>query len=538
MKPLFSLTTVTAIALAGFFHSTASAQAPVEGAAGQWPMASGPNGTNVTTTEQVVPTTWSVSRGENVLWRTELPEAGLSGVAVWKDKVFLTTNKPLPDGTADGAAEGSDIVGYCLDAESGDIQWSVTIPSPRVRPFSSLFTDASTPTPVTDGKHVWFVNAGGMMACYDMAGAKVWQRPFEARSRHNAKQCQPILIDSQLLYVMMRESDDPLAKPMKAKVGDRNSSPKDWPWTYIRAFDSLTSKPLWVESSGTSVHNTPRIGYVGGKPVVYHMRGGGHRPPEAPSGFSLSLAGGEEAGKCLWSYDVRGSFAYTVSQFDENHAYGIDQGNLLKLEAKSGKLIEQFPLFTKADIHLWDEDTQKYTVHLNKPFSVVVRKFKACPTNESPILVGKYFLFLTHEGHCVGRVDTENGKVEYLQVPVQVVREAGKKDQTLWRKHLPSRAVNSRGIDTAADKRAQGDGWGHVSNGAPIAVNQYVYFPTMLGMTYVVDASRPVFDASALVSINDLGPAKTTWSLSGLSYAGGSIYQRGLKEVVRIRGGK
>lgn len=514
----------------------AEAQFPTKEAAGQWPMAAGPNGNHTTTSKAEVPTQWSVSREENIVWRTTLPEAGLSGIAIWGNHLFLTTNKPLPEGTADGVAEGSDIVGHCLDAQTGEIKWSVTIPGSRKRPFSSLFTDATTPTPVTDGKHVWFINAAGTMACYTHNGEQVWQRPFEARSRHNAKQCQPILVDGQLLYVMMRDSDDPLAKPMLAKPGDRKSAAGKWPWTYIRAFDSLSGKPLWVEESGTSIHNTPRLCLVEGKPVIYHMRGGGHRPPETPYGVSLSSAGGEDAGACLWSYEAKRPAVYTVSQCNGQHAFAIDEGELLKIDIRNGKVEERFPLFDKADIRLWDKQAEKYVEHLAKDFSVVTEKFKKEPTNHTPILVGKYFLFLTHEGHCIGRVNTENGKVEYIQAPIQVLRELGKEDQLLWKSHIPARAENARGIETSSDKRSLGNGWGHVTCGAPIAVNQYVYFPTMIGMTYVVDATRPVFDAKALVAINDLGPASITWSLSGPSFADGSIFHRGLKEVVRVGG--
>jgi hypothetical protein len=37
---------------------------------------------------------WSVARGEGILWRTTLPETGQGGIAVWGDRVFLTTLKP------------------------------------------------------------------------------------------------------------------------------------------------------------------------------------------------------------------------------------------------------------------------------------------------------------------------------------------------------------------------------------------------------------------------------------------------------------
>ena len=141
---------------------------------------------------------------------------------------------------------------------------------------------------------------------------------------------------------------------------------------------------------------------------------------------------------------------------------------------------------------------------------------------------------MSHEGHMIGRVNIETGHVEYLQVPLQAVRVRDGSEQLLWDHHIPADTQNSRGIDTAADRRAKGDGWGHVTAASPVAVNNLVYFSTMLGTVYVIDASADQFDADALVSVNDLGPAGKTWSLSSLSYADGRLYHRGLKRLVCI----
>ncbi|EDM28240.1 hypothetical protein LNTAR_12826 [Lentisphaera araneosa HTCC2155] len=63
--------------------------------ANSWPMSGGPEGNWQVTTDQHVPTEWSVRTGKNVKWRTELPEGGQSGIAVWGDKLFLTINPEL-----------------------------------------------------------------------------------------------------------------------------------------------------------------------------------------------------------------------------------------------------------------------------------------------------------------------------------------------------------------------------------------------------------------------------------------------------------
>ena len=507
---------------------------PIPNAENHWPMAGGPQGTWTITTQRHVPTTWSVSDNQNVLWKTTLPEGGQSAIAVWGDRLFLSINKPLPEGTPLAETVGTDIIAYCLNSKTGEILWSKEITSNKPMPYSGLFSDNTSPTPVTDGQYVWFINAGGRMSCFDMEGKPVWSKAFEARTRHNAKQCEPILIGDQLLYVSLLNSGDPLRREMKAEPGQRNTDPELWPWTFTRSFSKTNGQALWSESTGTSVHNTPRMGYIGDDAFVFHGRGGGHKPPETPYGFSMSFASGKKAGQTLWSFESKNPATYTVSHFDSKHAYVIEEGSLVKLSSSTGKVLNRFPLFDQATIRVWDQTSNRYQVLEEAPFSKVVEKFKPEPTNQTSILVGKYFLFLSHSGYCIGRLDTETGEVEYLQVPRQVVRHPNEPDRLLWNEHIPSDGTNSRGLPIANDKRSQRDGWGHVTCGSPIAVNQYVYFSTMIGMTYVVDSQAAELDSSALISINDLGPAGKTWSLSSPSYANGRIFHRGLKQVVSI----
>jgi hypothetical protein len=99
-----------------------------------------------------------------------LPEGGQSGIAIWGNRLFLTINKPLPRGTPLEKVEGSDIIGYCLNANTGEVLWKRNIPSPKIMPYSGLFSDNSSATPITDGQHVWFINHGGMMVCFDRKG--------------------------------------------------------------------------------------------------------------------------------------------------------------------------------------------------------------------------------------------------------------------------------------------------------------------------------------------------------------------------------
>ena len=58
-----------------------------------WHQAAGPN--SDWKIDGQAPIEWSATRNENILWRTAMPEAGMSAVTVWKDKAFVTTHKPI-----------------------------------------------------------------------------------------------------------------------------------------------------------------------------------------------------------------------------------------------------------------------------------------------------------------------------------------------------------------------------------------------------------------------------------------------------------
>jgi len=498
-----------------------------------WPMAAGPNGS--WTAPGDAPVKWSVTTGKNIRWRTTLPEGGQSGIAVWGDRLFLTINRPLSDGTK--IAQGADIVGYCLDANNGRVLWTVPLPGTKVMQHTGLFSDATSPTPIADAQHVWFTNACGMMGCWDHQGNKVWTRKFETRTRHNAKQCEPMLVGDWILHVEMRDADDPKRRPMKAKKGQRNSPPKLWPWTFVRAFDRKTGKAVWTADAGTSIHNTPCHGIVDGRPVLFHGRGGCHRPPETPYGFSLTSLAKENAGKTLWDYPSKAGMAFFVAHFDAKHAYCFEPHVLTLLDIKTGKLLKRIPLDDRADVRHFDKKAGKYVARLNVVFpDAKSSHYRSHPTNQANLIYRGRCYFMSFVGRWLVRVNLESGHVERLQVPVQVQHPQGQTAKWIWHKHLPADTKNSRGMQIAPDRRARGDGWGHVTAASPIAIGERIYFTTMLGTTYVLDAKAKVWDERALLAVNDLGPAGKTWSLAGLSYAGGRLYQRSLKEVVCIGG--
>ena len=102
----------------------------------------------------------------------------------------------------------------------------------------------------------------------------------------------------------------------------------------------------------------------------------------------------------------------------------------------------------------------------------------------------------------------------------------------LWDKALPNDMKNADGFRATQDKRNTGSGWGHVTAAPPIVVGKHIYWPTMAGTVYVLDWTTSRLNEKALISVNDLGPSGETWSLSSLTFAGGRLYARTLKELV------
>lgn len=108
LKSLLTLlTTATLIAAAG----------------NNWPQAAGPNNTWRFAAADA-PAAWSVTLDQNIVWRTTLPEAGQSGIAIWKDRLFFTTFAPYKPGDPKFSAT---ILGHCADAKTGKLLWSVKL---------------------------------------------------------------------------------------------------------------------------------------------------------------------------------------------------------------------------------------------------------------------------------------------------------------------------------------------------------------------------------------------------------------------------
>jgi outer membrane protein assembly factor BamB len=145
-----------------------------------WPQWRGPNYDGVSH-ETNLPTTWSES--SNVLWKLEMPGMGGSTPAVWDKHLFLTSQ------------DGDNLAIVCASTD-GKLLWKR--PLGTNRPIRGDEGNGASPSPSTDGKHVFVFVGSGQLACFDFEGNEVWK--FNAQDRYGRFQTQHGMHTTPLLY--------------------------------------------------------------------------------------------------------------------------------------------------------------------------------------------------------------------------------------------------------------------------------------------------------------------------------------------------
>lgn len=154
-----------------------------------WPQWRGPAGTGVSR-QTGLPSSWDRERG--ILWRVELPGPAGATPAVWDDRIYLTSADP-----------GDNLRLLCVSRE-GKILWDEKITSGNqdVRSGEGNF---ASPSPSTDGEHVWAMFGNGVLTCRDKDGHEVWTVDLQERyGKFNiafGMTSTPVL-DGDRIYVM------------------------------------------------------------------------------------------------------------------------------------------------------------------------------------------------------------------------------------------------------------------------------------------------------------------------------------------------
>jgi outer membrane protein assembly factor BamB len=143
----------------------------VPGQAENWPQWRGAKLDGISH-EKDLPTKWS--KDQNVAWRLKLPGAGGSTPVVWDDHIYLTS------------LDGNDLVLLCVSTDGKQL-WKQVVTSGN-KDVRGDEGNSASPSPVTDGEHVWAVMANGEAGCYTKDGQEVWKLDLEDRYGYSGKQ--------------------------------------------------------------------------------------------------------------------------------------------------------------------------------------------------------------------------------------------------------------------------------------------------------------------------------------------------------------
>jgi outer membrane protein assembly factor BamB len=240
-----------------------------------WPQWRGPF-FNGSTDDKNLPESWSWT--ENVAWVSPLPGPSGATAIICNGRVFVSSM----------VERGPDFVALCFDARDGKKLWEKHIGSDSRRiPRNNM----ASPSPVTDGRYVFFLYASGDLAGFDYEGNKLWSRNIEAEYGNLALQfgysSSPLLCQDKLYVIAIRRN-----KPYRPPEA---MEPLD---SYIMALDPATGKTLWKQQRPTNAFDEGMETYS--TPVPFVRDG---RTEILNTGGDFITAHDPETGKELWRFE-------------------------------------------------------------------------------------------------------------------------------------------------------------------------------------------------------------------------------------------
>jgi len=185
---------------------------------------------------------------------------------------------------------GPDFVALCFDAKNGKKLWDRHVGSDTRRfPRNNM----TSPSPVADGKNVYFLYASGDLVGFDYEGNKLWARNIESEFGNLALQFgysnSPFLYEGKLIITVIRR-DRPYPQG-RAK----DSGPYD---SFLMALSPRTGQTLWKQERPTNAFDEGMETYS--TPVPFVRNG---RTEILNTGADFITANGPQTGKELWRFE-------------------------------------------------------------------------------------------------------------------------------------------------------------------------------------------------------------------------------------------
>ena len=221
-----------------------------------WPQWRGP-GANGVSPEKGLPVTWSAT--QNVAWKLPLPAYSGSTPIVWGDLIFLNVATSPSTG---------ELELWAVDRSTRAVRWK--------RPLAGgnhieRKQNMSSPSPVTDGTHVWVMTGVGVLKGFDFAGKELWSRNIQndhGRFGLNWGYASSPLLKNGALYIQvlhgMRTDDPSYILKVDAMTG-KTIWKVERPTKAIRESPDAYTTPVWLEQGGRS-----EVIITGGDAVTGH----------------------------------------------------------------------------------------------------------------------------------------------------------------------------------------------------------------------------------------------------------------------------
>jgi outer membrane protein assembly factor BamB len=255
---LVSTSIYSSIALIALVTAMPGAALPATPAVSDnWPQWRGPN-LNGISNETGLPVTWDTET--NVAWKIEMPAWTGSTPIIWEDSIFLNVS-------IDGS---SAIELWHLDRRDGSVTWKRFLSDGDHRERKQ---NMSSPSPVTDGEHVWVMTGTGVLKGFDFEGNEIWTRnipdeywPFGLNWGYASS---PLLFEDSLYVEVLHgmKTDDP---------------------SYVLRIGKLTGETVWMierptpaERESPDAYTTPALLQYDGKTEIVITGGDvvtGHDP--------------------------------------------------------------------------------------------------------------------------------------------------------------------------------------------------------------------------------------------------------------------
>ncbi len=322
--------------------------------------------------EKNLPTKWTKDDKELIRWRLAMPGPAGSTPVIWGDKIFLTS------------IAGDDLVLLCVST-SGQELWRQLVSSGN-KDVRGDEGNSASPSPSTDGEHVWCFFTNGTLACYTVDGKEVWK--FNVQDRYGKFSIQfgmtstPVL-DGDRLYLQLIHGE--------GKPETREAT--------IVCLEKATGKEVWKVGRPSDGRDECEHSYA--SPLVYRDA---QREFLLTHGADYTVAHSLKDGSELWrlgDLNPKGNYNNTLRFVSSPVAV---PGCIVIPSAKNGPVVCVHP-----------EGSGNIT---EQPKFIFWKKDRGTPDVPSPLVVDGLVYLLRENGNFVC-LDEKTGEQHYEERTVQ-----------------------------------------------------------------------------------------------------------------------